>query len=480
MTKPRVNLSNTPTTPMAAYLTSRDQHANSMANAAKQTILDVPEKLFGTMVAPSQIAIPETFSLLPDEGSLFKDNSVPASYLAAELFSHIEKKDYSRIPIDYPILKQKWIDFCQKIRSTKDRLSEIYAELKWWKDSQNITKVVSLAQNILQKYPSHRICSLGQSPAWIVKACQVLQEKRGADVNVGYIPYSKQIMMPPLITKDKATRYYIFYRNQRQLPSLEACRSYMNYLKAMGLSPEDIIENARKGKKTLILEYAESGAGLASFLSLLVLYAQQHPDQTQVSVSQLLKSIDIVALNVPTRRHPLTTIMLQDVIPDQPIKCESWAIPFTDSWLLDTLSRNDTPSLRYLPSYSDELWLSRKYYSTFTTAEGKKIVRFPEDKISEINRPDRIQTSETREIINLIRAHVGLSKLPDIKPPLPQTLMSKCMSYCTSLVKFMMRGKRKRAEKRIKRLNSVLPSFVDKLNKERERAFERSGWSKTN
>lgn len=154
---------------------------------------------------------------------------------------------------------------------------------KWWDDKSNFNKIVKIAENLLLSYPKARIYSLGQSPAWIIKAGEILSQEKAVSREFGYIPFSGSFLERE--QEDEGD----FYIGGRPLPSRELQISYRDVLRSIRLSPREIIEQAAKGKKTVVLEYTNSGRSVASFVLVLFEWAKE-----EGIIKELKKSINIV------------------------------------------------------------------------------------------------------------------------------------------------------------------------------------------
>jgi hypothetical protein len=210
----------------------------------------------------------------------------------------------------------------------------------WWKEESSFDKIVQLAENVLRSFPNSRIYSLGQSPAWIIKASEMLASYHNKRGEFGYIPFSGSFLGA------HQARDYDY--GERPFPSKEAQASYRKLLKDIGLSPTEIISRyTEKGQKTTILEYTNSGRSIASFALILFSWAKKE----QIKLDDAL---DIVTFARYNSLPPVKCIEIYRA--GIYAKCKNI---FTENDLLVVLANrvdNGSNSDRLVPSYPHKSW----------------------------------------------------------------------------------------------------------------------------
>lgn len=138
---------------------------------------------------------------------------------------------------------------------------------------------LKLSKRLLSLYPkenNYRFFSLGQSPSWIIKACEILTKQSSSESSprFGYIAFSGGFVnnVSPSAKCPVAT----FLCDPKSLPSVEQMNVYRQYLQSIGMDVDDIISLwMEKQIKTVIVEITSMGDGLASFLAILCLWAKE-------------------------------------------------------------------------------------------------------------------------------------------------------------------------------------------------------------
>jgi hypothetical protein len=136
-------------------------------------------------------------------------------------------------------------------------------------DEGNVKSLIESAKSLIDQYKKSYLFGLGQSPAWLIETARLLDP---ASDSYRLIAFSgcwfSSDCVADEVSSPYRTNYGIDYEWPR--PKKDAICSYRKYLTKIGLSPAEVIERFEKtGKNTIILEYAQSGNGLASFLSVL-------------------------------------------------------------------------------------------------------------------------------------------------------------------------------------------------------------------
>ncbi|RYE06276.1 MAG: hypothetical protein EOP33_03565 [Rickettsiaceae bacterium] len=163
-------------------------------------------------------------------------------------------------------------------------LSIELVSIPWHKYEENFNCLLKAAHTMLDKHPNTRIFSLGQSPAWMIKAAEHISKLKGEPREFGYIPFSGN-----------------FYRHQgyskfvgrKHRPNQTQEQGYFNLLDKLGISPKLIVEKFEaQNVKTTIVDFIDTGSGLVSFLSELFAFSQQE----QVPMENFNAAIEIILL----------------------------------------------------------------------------------------------------------------------------------------------------------------------------------------
>ncbi|KIE06215.1 hypothetical protein NF27_BC00020 [Candidatus Jidaibacter acanthamoeba] len=240
-------------------------------------------------------------------------------------------------------LKDGQYHYKEPIRKQKLKTKPFFnKQPPWWQDDSNFDKIVEFASTILSTFPSSRIFSLGQSPAWIVKASEMLAKARSEKGEFGYIPFSGSFL-------DRQKEFSgNFYIGDRPFPNTELQENYRKYLQGIGLSPQEIIIRAKEGSKTTILEYTNTGVSVASFALILFSWAKEEKIE-----QELMASLDIVTF----ARNTLPPVTVLNISPlFMSISCTNL---YAENALLVSLANGvDTGanSDRIVPHYSQSLW----------------------------------------------------------------------------------------------------------------------------
>jgi len=130
--------------------------------------------------------------------------------------------------------------------------------------------LVAHAKQLLKSYGHDRIFGLGQSPAYFVETAKLLQVLYGKPI--GHI---KKIDFSGSFLKSSKKGLVPAYVLKHQRPSRKELSYYRQYLTSLGLDPISIINAYFGGARTIIVDYANSGCGLASFLMILKNWAKE-------------------------------------------------------------------------------------------------------------------------------------------------------------------------------------------------------------
>ena len=159
----------------------------------------------------------------------------------------------------------------------------------WHKNPENFSKLVDLADLVMSFKPNTRVFSLGQSPAWVVRTAEMLSDARDEERTFGYIAFSGRFLASNNKKTGQHSPYDSYVLDSKERPENET--KYREYLTSIGMDPDTIISKAAEGKKTVILEYTQSGESLASFVSVLYGWAK-----SEGKLKQLQESLDVCIL----------------------------------------------------------------------------------------------------------------------------------------------------------------------------------------
>lgn len=145
------------------------------------------------------------------------------------------------------------------------------------KNPANIDELIATARELNNRYKNSVIVSLGQSPAYIVKAAEILNELENNKYQneYKYLAFSGRFLsknrFPPSYEEEEPYPNKIFYQSPRySLPTENQLEAYKKYLKLLKLDPIEITNRFNKSQiPTVFVEYMQHGESLASFLYTL-------------------------------------------------------------------------------------------------------------------------------------------------------------------------------------------------------------------
>ncbi len=220
-----------------------------------------------------------------------------------------------------------------------------------WLSPDQAIQVAQMAHEIIEELPNSRVLSLGQSPAWVVKAIEHEAKLRGLNYETGYIPFSGNFCRR--LRTEGETHYYEIDANK--LFAKDITR-YHNRLIKLGMSPDNIIRRfENEGTTTTITDFLFTGKGTASFLYVLFDWARKDRKEGALRKALNVRLYDDAGA-------PPSFIKLEGF---DPIPCN---IHVMDSRLRDVFW-NCEDRVRIVPSYPQIAW-SRKPMP----AEGEKAV----------------------------------------------------------------------------------------------------------
>lgn len=256
----------------------------------------------------------------------------------------------------------------------KKSLNPYNSELQWYDFPVNLEIIAQTAKKIIDAYPGHKIFSLGQTPAWLIKAASMLS----SECEFGFIPFSGSyvdaIFSSGNLPKDGKLEKSMLYKKRienpnsykspftkKTYPSSELISKYHNLLDSFDLNPLKIINNFQENNtKTVILDFTLSGQGLASFLSILFDYASSK----SINAEKFKTAIEVVILADSQEEISLTNIRLGDESNFVTITCEHLVaenLPYTEVILELAVGANEMDQAsgddRIVPSYPAEKWM---------------------------------------------------------------------------------------------------------------------------
>jgi len=142
----------------------------------------------------------------------------------------------------------------------------------WHENLDNLDLVIELAKELLNKHPKASIFCLGQSFAWPIRTAQLLASTKCEKKYIQFIPFSGRFYNASSNAASDVTRRYFLSSSLR--PKYE--KKYRTVLTKLNLHPQTIIDKYQKlNEKSVVFEYINRGESLASFISVLFLWAKE-------------------------------------------------------------------------------------------------------------------------------------------------------------------------------------------------------------
>jgi len=206
--------------------------------------------------------------------------------------------------------------------------------------------LIDAAKNLLGFYPGGaKYVSLGQSPALIVAIAALMKgyEKNSFDG----IAFSGRWYFQDTDPVTRKRNDHLT-RNNYLAPKAEKINVYKQYLSKKGMDPESICQNFTPEAPLVIVEYAQSGAGLYSFLEILTKWA------TALGLLNNLQGKVKIHFLKHARRDFCNTR-----------ECCSrgfqYSVQNVDDVFILALSNSDKFEDRLLPHYESSEWKSNNY-----------------------------------------------------------------------------------------------------------------------
>ena len=131
-------------------------------------------------------------------------------------------------------------------------------------DDPNLRALTEDAIALVQSYPNDWLLSVGQSPAWLCYSAQKCRTLFNREANGQYISFSGRFFQPQSIEGRPKKQ---FKRYDDLWPTNAAFDRYIDYLHEQECTPRHAIDRfAETGQKTILIDKAFSGCGMASFL----------------------------------------------------------------------------------------------------------------------------------------------------------------------------------------------------------------------
>jgi len=214
-----------------------------------------------------------------------------------------------------------------------------------WLCPSEAYKIAQMAHELREDNPNAFICSLGQSPAWIIRAAEIEAELVKQPIKTTYIAHSNSMFQ---LKRHKEGAYFYEFDNECafgiESGSIDIAR-YRNYLETLSVSPKAIVDRFQKNLKTTttIVDYFQSGRGVATFLYVLFSWAKECGNE------ELLRQALAVHLYIKKDTNPPLAIKIKGF---KPIPCARRTI--------DRAIRNRLwacwDEVRIVPGYPYYLW----------------------------------------------------------------------------------------------------------------------------
>lgn len=145
-------------------------------------------------------------------------------------------------------------------------------ETLWENNQENLAKLVKIADEISKKFPRSRLYGLGHSSSWLIKTMKILNDVRPiVDQTYHHVPFSGSFA-----TRRGLGMYEIDLEGDSCVaPSADQLKDYKKLLDKLGLNPTEIMTQYRnENRRTVIIDFTETGRSLASFLYVLIKWGE--------------------------------------------------------------------------------------------------------------------------------------------------------------------------------------------------------------
>jgi len=127
-----------------------------------------------------------------------------------------------------------------------------------YSSDRGLARIKYVADEILRRFQDQRFVSLGRSPIPFLEMAKAMENGIS---DYDFVAFSKG--------KDLFSINTNTWQKSKENPTIQQLSSYRNYLKTIKMDPESIINKAKEGEKTVIIDYCESGGGMKAFLEIL-------------------------------------------------------------------------------------------------------------------------------------------------------------------------------------------------------------------
>lgn len=139
--------------------------------------------------------------------------------------------------------------------------------------SKNICKdafkiIIRIATEMLKQFPNDNIVCLGRSPMWAIESANLIKQYSKAGRLGAHFQYCAFSGCFYTLKNSQ-------YEHAETLPNESQINAYRQYLTENNLDPTSIIKANKNNRKTVFVEYIQSGRGLISFLSILLNWAKE-------------------------------------------------------------------------------------------------------------------------------------------------------------------------------------------------------------
>lgn len=144
------------------------------------------------------------------------------------------------------------------------------------------------AQKIFQEFKNQRLVSLGRSPLVLLETYKSMEN--GIN-DYDFVAFSSGGSLSSINSR-------IWSSSQRN-PEKKELNCYREYLETIDMSPKKIIQIAKNGNKTVIVDFCDSAGGMKAFLEILRDWALE-----QENYEELKKSVMAIPMIYPDRSNP--------------------------------------------------------------------------------------------------------------------------------------------------------------------------------
>jgi hypothetical protein len=137
---------------------------------------------------------------------------------------------------------------------------------KWWQSQNVVGQITNWSFELAERFPTERLISLGQSPAWVVYGAGMLRKMRGQKANTTLVPFTRCFFDIDKDREPKESSTISVKKNEHLYPSEERFSNYFKFLELLNMQPKQMHESISEGEQFVIAEMIRSAKGLASFI----------------------------------------------------------------------------------------------------------------------------------------------------------------------------------------------------------------------